>query len=123
MSPKVRLIAAVTVGCFVIAFIVAFFTTIGRPSDKTWSSTDRRTFIASCVEKCRIAPGVTADRYPLCDSACACAADEGQKLMTGAELGAAAQAISSGTATTEQTAKMSSIQTAAMACVPADKKP
>jgi hypothetical protein len=64
-----------------------------------WSSSDRADFIRSCVEECRKSPGVTEDKYPLCDRACTCGADEGERIMTAGELAAVARALSSGNAT------------------------
>lgn len=112
MSRQNRLIAA-AVGAVVLAGALAGWLLLG---DRGWSAADKEAFVSNCVEKCRAAPGVTPDRYPLCDKACACALDEGQKQMTGPELGAAAEAINSNTATPLQREKMSRIQSAAMEC-------
>ena len=68
------------------------------------------------------APAVTPDRYPVCDRACACGADEAQKTMTARELDAAAQAMATNTASAEQKAAMDRLQKAGLRCV-TDKLP
>jgi hypothetical protein len=117
MAPRTRLTALLLGGVAVLVLAAVWFVMAGDHKDGTsWPPSARKSFIASCVEKCRASPGVTEARYPLCDSACACAADEGEKIMTGDELGAAALAISAGTASAEQTDKMNRIKAVAMAC-------
>lgn len=112
MSRQNQLIALLVGAAVAVAALVGWLTL----GDKGWSTADKEAFVSNCVEKCRAAPGVTPDRYPLCDRACACALEEGQKQMSGPELGAAAEAINSNTATPLQREKMSRIQSAAMAC-------
>jgi hypothetical protein len=117
MSRQTRFIAALLGGLAVLVLVAVWLMMADAPNGSTsWPPAARKSFIASCVEKCRASPGVTEARYPLCDSACACAADEGEKIMTGDELGAAALAISGGTASAEQNDKMNRIKAVAMAC-------
>lgn len=127
MSRQTRFIAALLGGLAVLVLVAVWLMRTDGPNGSTsWPPAARTSFIASCVEKCRAAPGVTEARYPLCDSACACAADESEKIMTGDELGAAALAMNAGTASAEQKDKMNHIKAAGMACATRttqDKKP
>ncbi len=82
-----------------------------------WSTADRTSFIESCNRNCRSAPGVTPDRYPLCDKACTCAADEGEKIASGRELAEIEEAHKAGTASSEQNEKMQRITKAGLACI------
>lgn len=112
---------------FVIAAAISFWLTMerNRMDGPGWPPAERAAFLRSCVEKCRAAPGMTADKYPLCDSACGCAADEGEKTMTLRDMSQAAEAISSGNASPEQTAKMERLKAAGARCaatIPQDKK-
>lgn len=117
MSRQTRLIAALLGGLAIAIVAAAWFVFAGSHGDGTsWPPGERAAFMRSCVEKCRAAPGVTESHYPLCDSACTCAADEGEKIMTVQELAAAAQAITSGKASAEQTAKMDRLKAAGMRC-------
>ena len=91
------------------------------PSDRkdggtSWPPSERAAFMRSCVEECRKSPGVTEDKYPLCDRACTCSADEGEKVMSVQELWSTATSISSGSASAEQTAKMERVKAAGLSC-------
>lgn len=119
MTPRTGLIAALLGGVALLVAVAAwwFVAADHRKDGESWSSSDRADFIRSCVEECRKSPGVTEDKYPLCDRACACGADEGERIMTAKELAAVAQAITSGKATPEQSAKMDSVKAAGMRCI------
>jgi hypothetical protein len=127
MTPQTRLIAIVGGVAFVVAAAVAFwFTMTGPRADgKGWPAEERAAFMRNCVEQCRMSPGMTEAQYPICDTACTCAANEGEKNFTVAELAEAAQAVTSGNASPEQTAKMDRLKAAGMNCAagnPPDKK-
>jgi len=81
-----------------------------------WPESQRKNFIDACVDSCRKAPGVTSARYPLCDQACKCAADEGERLVPGTELAAIYLAHQTGTASAEQKEKMQKLGDAGLAC-------
>jgi hypothetical protein len=83
-----------------------------------WPASERQAFIASCVKSCRSSPGVTADRYPLCDQACKCSADEAEKLVTAEELVEIYKAMQGGTASKDQNDKVEKMKAAGIACVP-----
>lgn len=118
MSRQTRLIAAVLGGAAVLALVVAWLMIGGGHGDKTsWSSSQRKSFMTSCVKECRATPGVTPDRYPICDVACTCAADEGEKIMTADELDTADQAVHAGTASPGQKEKMNRLAEAGRRCV------
>jgi hypothetical protein len=119
MTPRTGLIAALLGGVALLVAVAGWwFIAAGHSNDgASWSSSDRAGFIRSCIEECRKSPGVTEDKYPLCDRACTCGADEGEKIMTAGELAAVAQALASGKATAEQSAKMDRIKAAGMSCV------
>jgi hypothetical protein len=127
MTPQTRLIAIVGGAAFVVAAAVAFWFTMAanRADGKGWPTEERAAFMRNCVEQCRMTPGMTEARYPVCDTACTCAANEGEKNFTVEELAAAAQATISGNASPEQTAKMNRLKAAGMSCAagnPPDKK-
>ena len=116
MTSRTRLIAALAAGAVLLVGIGIWLVMTGDRTDGTWPPSERAAFMRSCVEECRKSPGVTEDKYPLCDRACTCSADEGEKIMTVRELGATAQAISSGSASAEQIAKMDRVKAAGMSC-------
>jgi hypothetical protein len=118
MTSRTRTIVVAAGIAFVVAAIVAYLVTMnGNRSDRTgWPPAERAAFMRNCVEQCRNSPGVTADKYPICDKACTCAADEGEKTMTVDDLAAAAQAISSGKASPKQTAMMDGLKAAGARC-------
>jgi hypothetical protein len=118
MTPQTRLIAIVGGVAFVIAAAVAvWFTMAGSRGDgKGWPAEERAAFMRNCVEQCRMSPGMTEAQYPVCDTACTCAANEGERNFSVAELAAAAQATISGNASPEQTAKMDRLKAAGMNC-------
>jgi|SRR5471030_5744 hypothetical protein len=118
MTPRTRLIAALLGGA---AILIAVAVWLVMPSDRkdggtSWPPSERAAFMRSCIEECRKSPGVTEDKYPLCDRACACSADEGEKVMSVQELGLTALSISSGSASAEQTAKMERVKAAGLSC-------
>lgn len=120
MASRTRLIVLTGSVAFVVAAAVAFWLTMAghRSPAAGWSAGERAAFMESCVRECRAAPGVTADRYPACDQACTCGADEGSRTMTARELDEAADASSHSRATDEQKAKLERMHEAAMRCVP-----
>ena len=117
---RTRLLAAVLGGVAVIALIAgAVFmlrnqTTSSEPG--RWPSADRTAFFDSCVKSCRNSPGVTPDRYPVCDHACKCSADEAEKMVTAPELVELYKGLQSGKATKEQNDKLEMIKAAGLAC-------
>ncbi len=118
MTPRTRPIAALVGGAAILAAVAAWLVMADdRKEGTSWPPSERAAFMRSCIEQCQLSPGVTEDKYPLCDKACACSADEGEKIMTVQELGSAAQAISSGSASPEQTAKMGRLRAAGVSCV------
>src|SRR5258707_782261 len=93
MSGRTRLLAAIIGGLAVIALIAGVAITVQRGQDAQssgepgrWPAAERTSFIDSCVKSCRAAPGVTPARYPVCDQACRCSADEAEKIVTSQEL-------------------------------------
>ena len=117
MTPRSRLIAALLGGVALLIAVAVWLVMPGDRKDETsWPPAERAAFMRSCVEECRKSPGVTEDKYPLCDRACTCGADEGEKIMTVQELGLTAQAIAGGGASAEQIAKMERVKAAGMRC-------
>jgi hypothetical protein len=119
---RTRLLAIFAVSA-AIALVAGIAITLQRgqeapPSDPSgrWPPQERTAFVDACVQKCRAAPGVTPDRYPLCDQACKCGADEGEKIVSGQELGEIYRAMQSGKATKEQNDKIERMKAAGIAC-------
>ncbi len=81
-----------------------------------WPASERAAFVDSCVKSCRASPGVTPERYPLCDQACKCGADEGEKLVSAQELVEIYKATQSGKASQEQNDKLEKMKAAGVAC-------
>jgi hypothetical protein len=81
-----------------------------------WTESERTSFIESCVKSCRNSPGVTPDRYPLCDKACTCTADEGEKIIGSAELVAIYLGDKTGLASDDQKAKLQKLKDIGLAC-------
>ena len=113
---RTRLISALAAGAALLVALGVWLVVTGDSKDGSWPPSERAGFMRSCIEECRKSPGVTEDKYPLCDQACACSADEGEKVMTVRELGLAAQAISGGNASAEQAAKMERMKAAGLSC-------
>ncbi len=88
-----------------------------REPSSGWSRAERASFIEGCTKNCRGAPGVGPDRYPLCDKACSCSADEGEKIASGKELAEIEVAHKAGTTTNEQNEKLQRITKAGLACI------
>jgi hypothetical protein len=116
MTQQSRLIAALVAGAALLVVIGVWLVMSGNRKEGTWPPSERAAFMRSCVEECRKSPGVTEDKYPLCDRACTCSADEGEKVMTAQEMGRTAQSISSGSASPEQIAKMDKVKAAGVSC-------
>lgn len=121
MTPRTRLAALLLGGAAILIAAAVWFLMQGNREDREdgpgWPPSERAAFLKNCVEQCRKSPGVTEDKYPLCDRACSCGADEGEKIMTARELAVIAQALNNGTASAEQTAKMNRVKAAGMSCV------
>jgi hypothetical protein len=133
-----RLVAAILGGLVAIALLVGIGITVhragpdsaqpsrplvdGQPSDR-WSEGQRAAFIDACVRSCRASPGVTPDRYPLCDQACKCGADEGEKIVTGQELVEIYKTMQSGKPTKEQNDKFERMKAAGIACAAQSSRP
>jgi len=122
MSSSTRWLAAILGGAAIVALIVGAIIwhrgqepRISEPADG-WPEKERAAFIDSCVKSCRAAPGVTPDRYPLCDQACKCGADEGEKIVNGQELVEIYRAMQSGKPTKEQNDKLEKMKAAGVAC-------
>jgi hypothetical protein len=117
---RTRLLAAIFGGAAVIALIaVAVFTLRNQttPSEPgRWPPAERTAFIDSCVKSCRNSPGVTPARYPVCDDACKCSADEAEKMVTALELVELYKGVQSGKASKEQNDKLERMKAAGLAC-------
>lgn len=117
MKPQTRLIVLVLAAvAIVLAAGTWFLLGDDRGSETGWRPAERAGFLNNSVDECRKAPGVTPERYPICDRACTCAADEGEKLLTAREADAAAQAMKSNSATDQQKAALQQMQQAGMRC-------
>jgi hypothetical protein len=118
MSKRNRWLAAIIGGVVVVALIAGVAITLQRGAEQEpatpghWRASDRTAFINSCVEKCRASPGVTPAKYPACDRACSCAADEGEKIMSFTEL----VAIERDNGTAAQNEKVKRMTQAALDC-------
>jgi hypothetical protein len=123
-----RLLAAILGGLAVIALIAgaAFFILQKQNTQPAepgrWPAGERTAFIDSCVKSCRNSPGVTPARYPVCDQACKCSADEAEKMVTPQELVELYKGMQSGKPTKEQTDKLERMKAAGVACAAQDKK-
>lgn len=96
-----------------------------RPSTTPghWPAEQKAAFIESCNTKCKAAPGVTPDRYPLCEKVCTCSADEGEKILSDADLSEIYAAQQSGKMSLEQNEKMQKLTKVAQACTASTTKP
>ena len=118
---RTRLLAAILGGVAVIALIAGAVFML-RNQDTTpsepgrWPPGERTAFIDSCVKSCRASPGVTPARYPICDQACKCSADEAEKMVTAQELVEMYKAMQSGKATKEQNDKLEKMKATGVAC-------
>ena len=125
MSGNTRLLAAIFGGVAIIALIagaVFMLRNQSTPSEPGRGPPAERTaFIDSCVKSCRASPGVTPARYPVCDQACKCSADEAEKMVTPQELVELYRGMQSGKPTKEQTDKLEKMKAAGVACTQ-DKK-
>jgi hypothetical protein len=122
MSGSTRWLAAILGGIAVVVLVVGAIILhreqvpqAPEPAGR-WPEKERAAFIDSCVKTCRAAPGVTPDRYPLCDQACKCGADEGEKIVSGEELVEIYRALQSGKPTKEQNEKLEKMKAAGIAC-------
>jgi hypothetical protein len=86
-------------------------------SSARWPEAQRSSFIDACNKNCRSAPGVTPDRYPLCDKACLCAVEEGEKVLSGEDLTQIYLAQTGGKPTEEQKEKVRKLTRISLACV------
>jgi hypothetical protein len=99
-----------------IAAGIWFMTADDGAAGSGWRPAERAAALRNCVEACRSSPGVTPERYPVCDSACDCAVAEGEKTMTARDADAAAVAMKSNSATAQQKAAMEQMRDAGMRC-------
>ncbi len=113
MSRGTRLLAIILGAAVAIAAIVVVALYLNRG----WPPAERTAFIEACVKSCRGSPGVTADRYPVCDKACTCAADEAEKMVSARELTELYNAMQSKTATPEQNEKLEKMKSAGVTCI------
>jgi hypothetical protein len=118
---RTRLIAAIVGGLAVIVLIAGAIFMLSNqgtaPSEPgRWPPAERTAFIDSCVKSCRNSPGVTPARYPICDQACKCSADEAEKMVTPQELVELYKGMQSGKPTKEQTDKLEKMKAAGVAC-------
>ena len=117
MTSQARLIALVlSGGAIAIMLGVWFITPNDGAAGNGWRPAERAEFVRNCVEECRKAAGVTPEHYPVCDNACGCAIDEGEKIMTAREADAASQATKSNTASAQQKAAMEQMKKAGLRC-------
>ena len=65
---------------------------------------------------------MTPERYPLCDQACTCSADEAEKMVTAQELVDLYKGMQSGRPTKEQNEKLEKMKAAGVACAAQGKK-
>ncbi|HZP99646.1 MAG TPA: hypothetical protein VFB13_08925 [Reyranella sp.] len=87
-----------------------------------WRESQRSAFIEACNTNCKNSPGVTADRYPLCEKVCACSATEGEKILSEADLAEIVAAGRNGQASLEQNEKMQKLTKVAHDCTAAAGK-
>ena len=126
MSAGTRRLAIIVGSVAVIAAIVGIALYLrsgqqaappGSPAEPgKWPAAERTAFINSCVTSCRASPGVTADRYPLCDQACRCGADEAEKMVNAQELVELYKAMQADKASAEQKDKLEKMKAAGIAC-------
>jgi hypothetical protein len=121
MLGNTRLLAAILGGLAVVALIAGAIVMLlnqgTAPSEPgRWPAADRTAFVDSCVKSCRNSPGVTPDRYPVCDHACKCSADEAEKMVTALELVELYKGVQSGKASKEQNDKLERMKAAGLAC-------
>ena len=128
MSGGTRLLVAILGGLVAVAVIWVVATMVLRsreeppPEPGKWPASQGTAFIDSCVKSCRAAPGVTPERYPLCDQACTCSADEAEKMVTAQELVDLYKGMQSGKPTKEQNEKLEKMKAAGVACAAPNKK-
>ncbi len=111
MSRGTRLLVILLGAAVAVAAIVGIAIYLQRG----WPAAERTAFIDACVSSCRASPGVTPDRYPMCDQACTCGADEAEKMMTAREL-MEFKTMESDKATPEQADKLEKVKAAGAAC-------
>ena len=120
MSRRTLLLAATVGGAAALVVAIAVVVAIMYRDQSAplgrWQPEQRTAFIESCVKSCRIQPGVTPAKYPLCDQACTCAADEGEKLLSNQELVELYLAEKSGKSSIGDSAKMQKVKDAGIAC-------
>ena len=119
MSPRRRNTLLGGLGIVVLVALVtaAAYLLVPTQPPGPWPKEQRDAFIDSCNQKCRSSPGVTPDRYALCDKACTCGADEAERTVSSAELARIVMAQKVGMTSKEQDAKLQRIAAAGLACV------
>jgi hypothetical protein len=120
MSTPIRWIAGIVLGLAIVTLVAVMIVRSQRGQQPSapghWPEGERKSFVDACVVNCRKAPGVTADRYSLCDQACTCAADEGEKVVSSDDLVAIYTAQQSGKVTGEQNQKLEQLKSLGLAC-------
>lgn len=58
---------------------------IASPASAEWTKDQRARFASSCVDGCQSTPNLSDTGKAACPSACACLADQGEKMMTPAD--------------------------------------
>ncbi len=119
ISPRLRnsLLGGLGIAALVAAVTAASYLLVPSQPPGPWPKEQRDAFLDSCNQKCRSSPGVTPDRYPLCDKACTCGADEAEKIVSSAELARIVVAQKAGLTSKTQDEKLQKIAAAGLACV------
>jgi hypothetical protein len=58
---------------------------VAPPAVADWTKDQRTRFVDSCVEGCQSTPNLSDKARAACPKACACLADQGEKMMTPAD--------------------------------------
>jgi hypothetical protein len=82
------------------------------PASAEWTKDQRTRFVGSCVEGCQSTPNLSDTAKAACSKACACLADQGEKMMTPADFDEADKAA----AENKMTAKMDELAKHFPAC-------
>lgn len=104
------------VGVVAVASLAAHLL-LKRPTPGHWAEAQKSAFIEACNTNCKKSPGVTPDRYPICEKVCACSAAEAEKILSEADLAEIEAAASSGKTSLEQNEKMQRMTKATQVCL------
>ena len=116
MTSRTRLTVAILGGLAVLAIGAIWFASRTFTSGTSWPSSARAAFIENCVNECRAAPGVTPAKYPFCDSACTCSADESEKIVSVTDLEEIGLAMKKGTTSDAQIETFNRVKATGMSC-------